>query len=79
MLTQKFACNSTCTVRTSLSINTLLSSLEEESSESVCGPQLTEKNTRLSGALPHLVWAFSTVDNYLTVIVTGTVLYFDIM
>ncbi len=46
-------------------------SLEEESSESVCGPQLTERNVRLSGALPHLVWAFSAADSYITLIVKG--------
>ena len=48
-----------------------LYSLQEECLESVCGPQLSERNLQLSQALPCLSGAFSSLNSYLSLIIGG--------
>jgi protein phosphatase 1 regulatory subunit 21 len=48
-------------------------SLQEECGESVCGVQLTDINMQISNTLPRLVAAFSTADNYLSLLARGPV------
>ena len=50
---------------------TLIYSLQEECLESVCGPQLSERNLQLSQALPSLTGAFSSLNSYLSLIIGG--------
>lgn len=46
-------------------------SLQEECLESVCGPQLTERNLQLSQALPCLTGAFTSLNSYLSLAIGG--------
>ena len=50
-------------------------SLQEECGESVCGVQLTDINMQISNTLPRLVAAFSTADNYLSLLARGQSTY----
>ena len=50
-------------------------SLQEECGESVCGGQLTDINMKISYTLPRLVAAFSTADNYLSLLARGQSTY----
>ena len=47
------------------------SSLEEENAESVCGANLTLVNQKLSKALPLFAGAFASMNDYISVIISG--------